>query len=124
MTQDRASGCVCASLSLVGQPTPIRPSTSPAASSTQDHWLPVSVVSLADPQEERLFTNAGCSRGLNPPVLELIVTAIQEAAAHVPEVDLHTVEGDAAAPAAHALASPLVRLTQLRQSLLLRRPRP
>ncbi|MER5338589.1 GNAT family N-acetyltransferase [Micromonospora sp. NPDC002717] len=44
------------------------PSTSPAASSTQDHWLPISVVSLADPQEERLFTNAGCSRGLNPPV--------------------------------------------------------
>ena len=26
MTQDRASGCVCASLSLAGQPTPIRPS--------------------------------------------------------------------------------------------------
>jgi len=25
VTQDRASGCVCASLSLVGQPTPIRP---------------------------------------------------------------------------------------------------
>jgi hypothetical protein len=45
VTQDRASACVCASLSLVGQPTPIRPSTSPAASSTQDHWLPVSVLS-------------------------------------------------------------------------------
>jgi hypothetical protein len=28
VTQDRASGYVCASLSLVGQPTPIRPSTS------------------------------------------------------------------------------------------------
>jgi hypothetical protein len=42
VTQDRASGCVCASLSLVGRPTPIRPGTSPAASSTQDHWLPVS----------------------------------------------------------------------------------
>ena len=43
MTQDRVSGCVCASLSLVGQPTPIRPSASPAASSTRDHWSPASV---------------------------------------------------------------------------------
>src|SRR5262249_16575153 len=51
VTQDRASGCVCASLFLVGQPTPIRPGTSPAASSTQDHWLPVSVVSWPTPRK-------------------------------------------------------------------------
>lgn len=49
MTQDRASGCVCALLSLVGQPTPIRPITSPAATSTRDHRLPVSVVSCPTP---------------------------------------------------------------------------
>ena len=68
----------------------------------------------------RLVTTADRTRE----ALEFIVTAVQEAAAQVLEVDLHTIEGDAAAQAAQALASPLVRLTQLRQSLLMRRPRP
>src|SRR4029453_15589193 len=51
---ERASGCVCASLSLVEQPTPIRPSSSPAASSTQDHWFSVSVVSWPTPGNQDL----------------------------------------------------------------------
>ena len=63
MTQDRACGCVCASLPLVGPPTPIRPSTSPAASSPQDHWLPVSIVSLADPLLVRTPTPLRCRPG-------------------------------------------------------------
>ena len=60
VTQDRASGGVCASLSLVGQPTPIRPNTPPAASSTQDRWLPVSVVSWPT-------ASLGHHAELNPP---------------------------------------------------------
>ena len=56
--------------------------------------------------------------------LDLIVAAVRQAAAEVVEVDLHTVDGDAASQAAQALASPLLRLTQLRQSLLMRQPRP
>ena len=38
MTQDRASGCVCASLSLVGQPTPIRPSTAEDLGVLDEPW--------------------------------------------------------------------------------------
>jgi hypothetical protein len=54
--------------------------------------------------------------------LEHIVAAVQEAAARLADIDLHTVDGEAAGKAAEALASPL-RLGQLRQSLLIRRPR-
>ena len=56
--------------------------------------------------------------------LDAIVAAVREAAAQLDVVDLHTVEGDAAGQAAQALASSLLRLTQLRQSLVMRRPRP
>lgn len=56
--------------------------------------------------------------------LDQIVAAVREAAEQVADVDLHTVEGDVAGQAAQNLASPLLRLTQLRQSLLMRRPRP
>jgi hypothetical protein len=55
--------------------------------------------------------------------LDIIVEAVLQAAAQVADVDLHTVDGDAAGHVAQALASPLLRLTQLRQSLLMRRPR-
>ena len=55
--------------------------------------------------------------------LEHIVAAVQEAAARLADIDLHTVDGEAAGKAAQALASPLLRLSQLRQSLLMRRPR-
>ena len=55
--------------------------------------------------------------------LELIVTGVEEAAARLTDVDLHTVDGEAADKAAQALASPLLRLSQLRQSLLMRRSR-
>ena len=55
--------------------------------------------------------------------LELIVAGVEEAAARLAEVDLHTVDGEAAGKAAQALASPLLRLSQLRQSLLMRRSR-
>lgn len=55
--------------------------------------------------------------------LELIVDNVRQATAHLADVDLHTVEGHAAGKAAQALAAPLVRLSQLRQSLLMRRPR-
>ena len=55
---------------------------------------------------------------------EHIVAAVQEAAARLADIDLHTVDGEAAGKAAQALASPLLRLSQLRQSLLMRRPRP
>ena len=56
--------------------------------------------------------------------LEYIVAAVQDAAARLADIDLHTVDGEAAGNAAQALASPLLRLSQLRQSLLMRRPRP
>ena len=56
--------------------------------------------------------------------LEIIVDTVLQAAAQVVDVDLHTVDGEAAGQAAQALASPLLRLTQLRQSLLMRRPQP
>jgi hypothetical protein len=55
--------------------------------------------------------------------LEHIVAAVQEAASWLADIDLHTVDGEAAGKAAQALASPLLRLSQLRQSLLMRRPR-
>ena len=55
--------------------------------------------------------------------LELIVAGVGAAAARLADVYLHTVDGEAAGKAAHALASPLLRLSQLRQSLLMRRPR-
>ena len=55
--------------------------------------------------------------------LDIIMEAVCQAAAQVADVDLHTVYGDAAGQAAQTLASPLLRLTQLRQSLLMRRPR-
>lgn len=54
--------------------------------------------------------------------LDIIVEAVLQAAAQVADVDLHTVDGDAAGHVAQALASPLLRLIQLRQSLLMRRP--
>lgn len=56
--------------------------------------------------------------------LDEIVVAVRGAADQVADVDLHTVNNDAAGQAAQVLASPLLRLTQLRQSLLMRRPRP
>ena len=40
---------------------------------------------------------------------------VRRAAVQVADVDLHTVDGDDAGPAAEALASPLRRLTELRQ---------
>ena len=55
--------------------------------------------------------------------LDVIMDAVHQAAAHVADVDLHTVDGREAGQAAQALASPLLRLSQLRQSLLMRRPR-
>ena len=55
--------------------------------------------------------------------LDIIMETVCQAAAHVADIDLHTVDGDAAGQAAQALASPLLRLTQLRHSLLMRRPR-
>jgi hypothetical protein len=55
--------------------------------------------------------------------LEIIVDTVGQAAAQVADVELHTVDGEAAGQAAQALASPLLRLTRLRQSLLMRRPR-
>ena len=55
--------------------------------------------------------------------LDDIVAAVRQAGAQVADVDLHTVDGETAGQAAQALASPLLRLSQLRQSLLLRRPR-
>jgi hypothetical protein len=54
--------------------------------------------------------------------LDIIVEAVLQAAAQVADVDLHTVDGDAAGHVAQGLASPLLRLTQLRQSPLMRRP--
>ena len=48
--------------------------------------------------------------------------AVLQAAAQVADIDLQTVDGDAAGHVAQALASPLLRLTRLRQSLLMRRP--
>lgn len=56
--------------------------------------------------------------------LDEIVVAVRGAAEQVADVDLHTVNNDAAGQAAQVLASPLLRLTQLRQSLLMRRSRP
>ena len=55
--------------------------------------------------------------------LELIVAGVRDAAARLADLDLQTVDGEAAGKAAQALASPLLRLSQLRQSLLMRRPR-
>ena len=55
--------------------------------------------------------------------LELIVAGVRDAVARLADVELHTVDGEAAGKAAQALASPLLRLSQLRQSLLMRRPR-
>ena len=54
--------------------------------------------------------------------LDIIVEAVLQAAAQVADVDLHTVDGDAAGHVAQTLASPLLRLIQLRQSLLIAGP--
>lgn len=51
-----------------------------------------------------------------------IAAAVDQAAAHLSEVDLHTVDAETADRVARSLARPLRQLTQLRQELLHRRP--
>lgn len=51
-----------------------------------------------------------------------IVAAVDQAAAQLPDIDLHTVDARTAGQVARSLARPLRQLTQLRQELLHRRP--
>jgi hypothetical protein len=53
--------------------------------------------------------------------LQMIVSSLQAAAASVADVQLCTVEADGARRSARAMALPLRQLTQLRQSLIMRR---